>query len=154
MKKSVFLLVAVIVLFAASLDAKTHTIKTGDTLWDLAATNYGDPTLYTVLLEVNGITNPRTILNGTVIVIPDKSTMKEIANETDKTKRKNLIKNASGNKGNSDVSEDTNPNTSNQPKDQVSRKRVKLNERDLSFEGVLGGPKTTADTLIKVNETK
>lgn len=154
MKKSAFLLIAMIVVFTASLDAKTHTIKTGDTLWDLAASNYGDPTLYSVLLEVNGITNPRTIPNGTVITIPDKSTMVRIANETDQSKRKSLIKTAVGNNGNSQESGVTNPNTSNQAKDQVSRKRTKLSEQDLSFKNVLNGPNTTADTLIKVDESK
>ena len=37
---------------------------------------------------MNNIDNPRTILNGTVIVIPDKDDMKAIANENDPDKKK------------------------------------------------------------------
>lgn len=76
--------------------AQTYTMKSGDTLWELAQRFYGDPTLYPVFLEVNRISNPRTIPTGKVLTIPNLNDMKKIANETDPAKRKALINSAQG----------------------------------------------------------
>lgn len=130
---------------------KTHVFKGNDTLWDLSAKNYGDPTLYTILLEVNGITNPRTIANGTVIVIPDKSKMIKIANETDPARRKELVDSCG--KGGSD-SKATNPNTGTKPNDQVSRTKSKISESDLNFRDIMDGPKVSTEALLKVGEKR
>ncbi|MDD3146802.1 MAG: LysM domain-containing protein [Candidatus Riflebacteria bacterium] len=127
--------------------ATTHTVREGDTLWDLAAKHYGDPTLYPILLQVNNIDNPRTILNGTVIVIPDKSTMKEIANESDPDKKKALLTQAGGKAGSTLA-----PKAKTTPAnpDQVSRSG-EVDPDDTSFSNILKGPKVTADKLIKTN---
>ena len=71
--------------------AKTHTMKKGDTLWQLAQRFYGDPTIYPVFLEVNQISNPRTIQTGKVITVPNIDDMKNIAKESDPAKRQALI---------------------------------------------------------------
>lgn len=127
--------------------ATTHTIRTGDTLWDLAAKHYGDPTLYPILLEVNNIDNPRTILNGTVIVIPDKEDMKAIANESDPDKKRALVARAVGGNGGS-----VTPKGKAAPAspDQVSR-TGEVDPDDTSFTNILKGPKVSADKLIKTN---
>jgi hypothetical protein len=76
--------------------AKTYTMKDGDTLWDLSAKFFGDPTLYPVFLEVNRIDNVRTIPTGKVIVVPSVDELKKISSEHDPAKRKALISNVSG----------------------------------------------------------
>lgn len=71
--------------------ATVHDFRAGDTLWELAAKHYKDPTLFPILLRVNGIENPRTISIGTKIIIPDRSKMRDIALETDPEKQKRMI---------------------------------------------------------------
>lgn len=146
---------AALILFAgifmvadASFAATTHTIREGDTLWELAAKHYGDPTLYPILLQVNDIDNPRTILNGTVIVIPDKNDMKAIANEPDPDKKKALISKASGGKGTGNPGK-TPP--APQSADSVSRGGEEIDPEDTSFSNILKGPKVAPDKLIKTN---
>jgi LysM repeat protein len=152
MKRLILLAFLMVVLVGGAVYAdKTHVFKGNDTLWDLAAKNYGDPTLYTILLEVNGITNARTIANGTVIVIPNKSKMVQIANETDPERRKELVKNFGKGGGGS---QDTNPSTGNQPSDQVTRTKTKITEADLLFSEVLKGPKVPTKYLLKVEEER
>lgn len=152
MKKSVCLLflISLCTLSGVVLGATTHTFKDGDTLWELAARHYGDPTLYPVLLQVNGIDNPRTILNGTVIVIPDKNDMKAIANEQDPERKKALLAKAGakpGSQGNSNESDK--PQTPDSP-DKVSR-GGEVDPDETSFSNILKGPKVSPDKLIKTN---
>lgn len=78
------------------LAVKTHTMVQGDTLWDLSAKFYGDPTLYPIFLECNSISNPRTIPVGKVIVIPSYDEIKKIAAESDSQRRKELISKIQG----------------------------------------------------------
>lgn len=153
MKKrlALLLLTGVFIGAGASYAATTHTIQDGDTLWELAAKHYGDPTLYPLLLEVNNIDNPRTITNGTVIVIPDKDAMKEIANESDPDKKKALITKANGGSAGSG-------NTNEKPvvppsPDQISRGGEEVDPEDTSFENILKGPKVAPGKLIKINVT-
>ncbi|GAB1352025.1 MAG TPA: LysM peptidoglycan-binding domain-containing protein [Candidatus Rifleibacterium sp.] len=149
-KSSAILTIALVGLMASAVAAATtHTIREGDTLWELAAKHYGDPTLYPILLEVNNIDNPRTILNGTVIVIPDKDDMKAIANENDPDKKKALIARAGGggggkNPGSKDDKKPTSP-------DAVSRGGEEVDPNDTSFSNILKGPKVAPDKLIKTN---
>lgn len=76
--------------------AKTYTMQKGDTLWDLSTKYYGDPTLYPIFLEVNAITNPRTIPTGKVIVVPSMDEIKGISKEHDPAKRADLISKITG----------------------------------------------------------
>ena len=39
--------------FAQSMDNRTHTVESGDTLWSISRKYYGDPGKYTLLLEYN-----------------------------------------------------------------------------------------------------
>lgn len=48
----------------------THTIKAGDTMWDLAQKYYGDPTKWTKISNANGKPNPRTLQIGRKLYIP------------------------------------------------------------------------------------
>lgn len=111
MKKVCLLLLAFSVLGGSAYAMKTHTIKTGDTLWALACKHYGDGSLYTILANYNNISNPRTILNGTVIKIPDKK-------ELDDFKK--------GKKPSS--------NTPTNIKPRKDKESSKISEEDLSFE--------------------
>ncbi len=135
----------------------THTIKTGDTLWDLAARHYGDPTLYPVLLEVNGIDNPRTIQSGRVIIIPDKSTMQQIAKESDPARKRELISQATSGQESpvippGDGGEGQGGSTSQSNNASAESRSGKVDPNDTSFTNILKGPKVTGDKLIKVDD--
>jgi nucleoid-associated protein YgaU len=144
------ILAGIVCVAGTAFAAKTHVFREGDTLWELAAKHYGDPTLYPVLLEVNGIDNPRTISSGKVIIIPDKSDMKQIAGESDPEKKKELISKA--NAGNTDSDrESENPAVSPKTPDQVSRTGDPIDSEETGFTKILAGPKVGADKLIKMN---
>jgi len=150
MKKIVLLsLLFVICLMNHSLSAATtHKFGEGDTLWDLAAKYYGDPTLYPILLEVNGIDNPRTILNGTIIIIPNKDDMKAIANETDNDRKKALLVKVGAKTGGGRATDK--PKKEQGPADEASR-TGEVDPNETSFTNILKGPKVAPEKLIKTN---
>ncbi len=149
MKKAV-LFVIVLLLVAVSVDAATtHVIRSGDTLWELAAKHYGDPTLYPILLQVNDISNPRTIPNGKVIIIPDKSDMRAIANESDALKRREMITRATSGKS---VAQAAKEKTRAPARPDQASREGEVNPDDTSFTNILNGPKVSADKLIKTNK--
>lgn len=47
----------------------TWTVKRGDTLWDIACELYGDGTKWRQIAEKNGISNPRMLQIGRVLVL-------------------------------------------------------------------------------------
>lgn len=49
---------------------KTYTLEEGDTLWALAAREYGDPALWRAIAAKNKIENPRLLEIGREIIIP------------------------------------------------------------------------------------
>jgi LysM repeat protein len=49
---------------------KTHWVKRGDTLSDIAAREYGDATQWRAIAEANQIDNPRLVSPGQALVIP------------------------------------------------------------------------------------
>lgn len=49
---------------------KTRIVKRGDTLATIAATEYGDQTMWRPIADVNRVHNPRRLAPGTVLVIP------------------------------------------------------------------------------------
>jgi LysM repeat protein len=51
-------------------EARTYTVSSGDTLWAIAANEYGEPTRWTEIANRNGIRDPRQLQIGTVLVIP------------------------------------------------------------------------------------
>ena len=57
---------------------RAHTFVEGDTLWALASKYYGNGNYWEALAIYNGIDNPRKISNGTVVVLPAKSVLKDI----------------------------------------------------------------------------
>ncbi|MFE3291633.1 LysM peptidoglycan-binding domain-containing protein [Rhodococcus sp. NPDC059234] len=50
--------------------AQTHTVESGDTLWDLAQRFYGDGNQFQRIADANGIPNPDAINVGQVLTIP------------------------------------------------------------------------------------
>ena len=118
--------------------ATTHTVKRGDTLWDMAKKYYGDPTLYTIIAEVNGVTNPRTILDGTVLIIPNKSDMQAIAAEKDASKRQQLIQDAGG-KTNGTGNKNNN-NKNNDGKEDGPKEYVPPTPEDTELENIINNP--------------
>ncbi|OGK08126.1 MAG: hypothetical protein A2W80_03060 [Candidatus Riflebacteria bacterium GWC2_50_8] len=147
-KLTLFILAAVLLVSVPADAATTHVFKSGDTLWELAAKHYGDPTLYPILLQVNNISNPRTISNGKVIIIPDKADMKAIADESDSLKRQELIARVTGGKK-AEQAAGEKAKAPTRP-DQASREG-QVNPEDTSFTNILNGPKVSADKLIKTN---
>ena len=148
MKKITLALLFVLVISSLA-SAKTHTVRKGDTLWDMAKKYYGDPTLYTIIAEVNGVSNPRTILDGTVLVIPNKSDMEKIAAEKDQKKRQELIKQAGGKT--SSEEDNSKKDDGNGNKNTAKAPYVAPKPQDTTFESVLNkkiNPKTikTVDT--------
>ncbi len=150
MKRLLFIFILVFLCSVNVLDAKTHVFREGDTLWELAAQHYGDPTLYPILLEVNGIDNPRTIQNGKVIVIPDKADMRRIAEERDPDRRRELLARAAGSEGKNEEKPDQNtPVVAPSGADAVSRTGDAIDPEETGFSKILGGPKVSGDKLIK-----
>lgn len=49
-----------------------HTVKAGDTLWDLADKHLGDGGRWREIAEVNGVTDPRALQIGTNLTIPPR----------------------------------------------------------------------------------
>ena len=49
---------------------KYHTVRQGDSLWSLAAAEYGDAGKWRVIAEANGIANPRRLISGETLVVP------------------------------------------------------------------------------------
>ena len=127
----------------------THKFTGNDTLWDLAAKYYGDPTLYPILLEVNGIDNPRTILNGTIILIPDKNDMKAIANEKDADRKRALLVKVGAKGGGGSTPEK--PKKAGQGAAAEVSRGGKFEPAETSFTTILKGPKVSPDKLIKTN---
>lgn len=52
--------------------AQTYTVKTGDSLWSIAAKFYGDGGMYTLLISQNKLKDPNHLEKGQVLVIPPK----------------------------------------------------------------------------------
>lgn len=141
-------LVILLVFVAVNAQADTvHSFKLGDTLWELSAKHYNDPTLYPILLRVNRIDNPRTIQVGTKILIPDSSKMRAVTQETDPRVQQEMINNINtGLK----QDEDSKTDDADQSPDAISRSGKTTNHEDTRFRNILRGPQVSADELIKV----
>jgi LysM repeat protein len=50
--------------------ARTYTVVSGDTLWDIAERFYGDGSKYQVIADASGISNPDLIQPGQELTIP------------------------------------------------------------------------------------
>jgi LysM repeat protein len=155
MKKiTMFLLIALFLVVSQQARAvTTHTFTSGDTLWELAAKHYGDPTLYPVFMAVNNIDNPRTIPNGKVIIIPDKKDLENIAQETDPDKKQELINQVPGGQNSFVPPTPAGNGNDNTSADAVSRGGEKVNPNDTSFSNILQGPKVSPDKLIKLESS-
>lgn len=46
------------------------TVKEGDSLWSIAAAEYGDPRWWRVVARANAVVNPRALRPGTELVVP------------------------------------------------------------------------------------
>ena len=51
---------------------KRWVVTQGDSLWSIAAKEYGDPTDWRLIAETNRIDNPRTLNPGQELLIPVK----------------------------------------------------------------------------------
>ncbi len=49
---------------------KYHTVEQGDSLWSLAAEEYGDAAEWRTIAAANGISNPRRLRTGEMLVVP------------------------------------------------------------------------------------
>lgn len=49
---------------------KYHTIRQGDSLWSLASAEYGDAGQWRVIAASNGLSNPRALRTGEMLVVP------------------------------------------------------------------------------------
>ena len=58
---------------ASAVNTKTHKFQEGDTLYELASEHLGDGARWPEIAELNGISDPTNISNGTTIRIPDGS---------------------------------------------------------------------------------
>ena len=137
MKKLTFAFLFVLSFTSLVSAATTHTVKSGDTLWAMSAKYYGDPTLYTIIAEVNGISNPRTIQNGTVLVIPNKSDMEAIQKESDSSKRQQLINQANGGSSSSNNDSGKKQNNASNNNKNTTTKYEAPKPEDTTFESII-----------------
>ena len=49
---------------------KYHTVRQGDSLWSLAAAEYGDAMQWRAIADANGISNPRRLRPGETLIVP------------------------------------------------------------------------------------
>ncbi len=49
---------------------KYHTVRQGDSLWSVAAAEYGDAGQWRVIAAANGLANPRALRTGEMLVVP------------------------------------------------------------------------------------
>ena len=49
---------------------KYHTVRQGDSLWSLAAEEYGDAKQWRAIAAANGLSNPRRLRPGEMLVVP------------------------------------------------------------------------------------
>ena len=49
---------------------KYHTVSQGDSLWSLAAEEYGDAGQWRAIAAANGLSNPRRLRNGETLIVP------------------------------------------------------------------------------------
>lgn len=50
--------------------ARTHTVRSGDTLWGIAIKFYNDGNRWRTIADANGVRDPRKLAIGTVLTIP------------------------------------------------------------------------------------
>ncbi|MEX2520903.1 MAG: LysM domain-containing protein, partial [Paracoccaceae bacterium] len=55
---------------AAAPMAMVYVVKSGDTLWDIAKANLGDATLYTKIVEANGLASGAVLAIGQELKLP------------------------------------------------------------------------------------
>ena len=145
-----FLILGIVIVASPMVEAaKTYTMKKGDTLWDLAAKNYGDPTLYPVFLEVNNIDNPRTIPTGKQIIIPGFDEIKKVANEIDPRRRKELIDQMGKNMPAEPKDNEPSGNTATKD-DEEKYEPVTVKSGDTTMRSILNGPSVSGKLLKKV----
>lgn len=51
---------------------KYHTVRQGDSLWSLAAEEYGDPGQWRTIAKANGLADPRALRSGEILIVPAK----------------------------------------------------------------------------------
>ena len=68
----------------------THTVVSGDSLWNIAKYYYGDGSKYTAIFEANKdkIQNPSLIYEGQVLTIPDAKNATAMSKKISETKKK------------------------------------------------------------------
>ncbi|MFQ5881386.1 MAG: LysM peptidoglycan-binding domain-containing protein [Candidatus Methylomirabilales bacterium] len=55
---------------SSPLQAKTRVVRQGDSLWGIAAAEYGNPSKWRPIAEANNVINPRELEPGQVLIIP------------------------------------------------------------------------------------
>lgn len=58
--------------FANSIDSTEYTVRSGDTLWDIASELLGNSMLYLDIAELNNINDPDLIFTGQILDIPQQ----------------------------------------------------------------------------------
>ncbi len=137
MKKLVLALMLIGINSSVYAALTTHTIVKGDILWNLAGHYYADSTLWPAISDLNALPNPNSVAIGTVLIIPTKSEAQAIVNETDPTKKAQLIAQAKG-ESVPEETEDSNNDFNSDNNDGAARSTKKeLSEDDTSINTVL-----------------
>jgi hypothetical protein len=55
---------------SSPIQARARVVRQGDSLWSLAAAEYGDPARWRPIAEANGIVNPRVLEPGRQLILP------------------------------------------------------------------------------------
>jgi len=85
------LLVVVLLGMSSPVWSEWHMMKPGDNLWDIAARTYGDPGLYVVIANFNGISSFRAIPVGKAIWLPSKAVAEKLISVKDEDEKAVLL---------------------------------------------------------------
>ena len=137
MKRELLVSFFVLGIVSSSFAIQKYTFTSKDTYWDVAGTFYGNNKLYPAIQVFNNITDPINIKSGTVLLIPDKADAEAICNESDSTKRAELVASI---KSKSGLSTDTSTDESGKENEKKEAKKyVAPTAEDTSFETLING---------------
>lgn len=99
MTRAALAITIVLAMAAGPCLALTHTVVSGDCLWNISKKYYGTSQYWPELQRYNGISNANLIYNGTKVDIPNVEVMKAMLKATTTAAKKKIASDAKANGG-------------------------------------------------------